>query len=112
MAMVEFRSLFQKLRERRSMQGVPAGLTGAIVFMLACDAATGQQLLAGFAQWINLRRGGDGETSLAWFGEIVASVLGGDVAGKVPYWNLDPRDAARVERELFLAVDEFLAESR
>ena len=108
--MADFRTLFRQLRDRRGMQGVPPGLTGAVVFMLACDAATDRQLFDGLSEWINLRRGGDGRTSLAWFGEIVASVLDGDVAGRVPYWNLGSDEAAVVERELFDVVDKFLSE--
>lgn len=40
----EFRLLFQRIRERPGMFRIPAGLTGAIIYMLACDESTGREL--------------------------------------------------------------------
>jgi hypothetical protein len=91
------------------MFGIPAGLTGAIVYMLACDESTGRELFKGFSNWINRRHGGDGRTSLVWYGEIIVMAFEGRDRPRLPYWELTTEETSIVEPILFDTVDEFLA---
>jgi len=107
---IDFRTHLKSVQIHPEMHGIPRGLTAAIVYMLAWDASTDGDLLRGFPNWLNHRRGGDGRTSLAWFGEIVTLELGEDAAGRAPYWDLEESDADRVYSILFDNVDQFLAD--
>jgi hypothetical protein len=106
----EFRSTFRSVQLRPGMYGIPSGLTAAIAYMLGCDLATGNKLFEGFSSWINRRHGGDGRTSLIWYGEIIAHAFAGlQTRPRGPYWEFGDVDAMHVESVLFDMVDQFLA---
>jgi hypothetical protein len=103
----DFRSLFSSVSKRPGMY-MPAtcGYFGTAAFVCGCDAATGDELLAGLNEWLSERHGTP--ANVVWWGQLLIRRFPGHDARQP--WRLDEDDEAAAIGELWTTLDDFLRE--
>jgi hypothetical protein len=109
METIEFRKILSGVRRGPGHYGLRWHIKEIVPYLLGCDLMSGGQLLNGFAEVLNRRRGGPGTTNYTWEGELMCNYYG-DVRDRKSYRDVSQEESDRILGDLFDELDRFLAD--